>query len=275
MSIQILLSLSPLHFFVQKIILFHSHQIWYLSYHFRSFLNSFISPLLLYKFIRDPRKGRLCCVIQPPTYHLSCLRLCSNTMFQMISLLLSGKVILYIPLNTPFQTIFHYIMLLLLYMPFLSHYFPFPFLTLKSAIDEEMSALHQNQTWELSWLSDEKHAVGCRWMYTIKYHSDDSVECLKARLVVKEYTKTYDVDYMETFSHVTRLVLFAFLSLWQLIANDSCISWTSRLLFCMETCRRMFTWISHQDYYVREWESCVSIEEGIIWAETITLSLVW
>jgi len=33
-------------------------------------------------------------------------------------------------------------------------------------------------------------------VYTVKYHPDGSIECRKARLVVKGYTQTYSVDFM-------------------------------------------------------------------------------
>ena len=53
----------------------------------------------------------------------------------------------------------------------------------KRALGEEMSALHKNQTWELTTFPPGKHTVGCRWVYTVKYHPDGFVECLKARLI--------------------------------------------------------------------------------------------
>jgi len=40
----------------------------------------------------------------------------------------------------------------------------------ESTIDEEMSALHQNQTWGLTSLPDGKRTVSYRWAYTVKYH---------------------------------------------------------------------------------------------------------
>ena len=70
---------------------------------------------------------------------------------------------------------------------------------------DEMFTVHQNQTWELISLPNEKFTVGCRWVYTVKYHPDGSVDHLKAWLVAKGYTQTYGVDYMETFSPVARL----------------------------------------------------------------------
>jgi hypothetical protein len=75
----------------------------------------------------------------------------------------------------------------------------------KRAMDEEMSALHKNQTWELTTLPSGKQTVGCCWVYTIKDLPDGSVERLKVQLVAKGYMQTYGVDYLETFSPVAHL----------------------------------------------------------------------
>ena len=75
----------------------------------------------------------------------------------------------------------------------------------KQAMNDEMSALIENQTWELLNLPSGKKPVGCRWVYTIKCKSDGSLERYKARLVAKGYTQTHGIDYQETFAPVAKM----------------------------------------------------------------------
>ena len=60
----------------------------------------------------------------------------------------------------------------------------------KDAINEELQALEKNKTREVMDLPKGKKTVGCRWIYTIKYKVDGTIERSKARLVAKGYTQT-------------------------------------------------------------------------------------
>ncbi|XP_074290587.1 uncharacterized protein LOC141617305 [Silene latifolia] len=90
----------------------------------------------------------------------------------------------------------------------------------------EIDALERNNTWELTDLPTDKKALGCWWVYKIKYKSDGTIERLKARLVVFGNHQVEGLDYGETFAPVVKMVTIrAFLSVaavknWELHQMD-------------------------------------------------------
>lgn len=65
--------------------------------------------------------------------------------------------------------------------------------------------MQDNDTWDLVDLPRDKKALGCKWVFTIKYRSDGSIERFKARLVVFGNRQTEGLDYKETFAPVAKM----------------------------------------------------------------------
>ncbi|RDX88558.1 putative mitochondrial protein, partial [Mucuna pruriens] len=73
------------------------------------------------------------------------------------------------------------------------------------AMKEEIETLEKNSTWEIVDRPKDKRVVSCRWIYVLKCKFDGTLERYKARLVDKGYTKTYGIDYEETFALVAKM----------------------------------------------------------------------
>ena len=72
------------------------------------------------------------------------------------------------------------------------------------AMNEEMSSLHENQTWILEPLPSGRKPISCKWIYKKKTKADGSLDRFKARLVARGFSQRPGIDYNETFSPVVR-----------------------------------------------------------------------
>ena len=70
----------------------------------------------------------------------------------------------------------------------------------RKAMEEEIKALNDNQTWDLVPRPNEVKPISCKWVYKITTRPDGSVERYKARLVARGFSQQYGLDYEETFS---------------------------------------------------------------------------
>lgn len=87
------------------------------------------------------------------------------------------------------------------------------------AMNEEISALKANQTWDLVPKPEEVKPISCRWVYKLKTRADGSIERYKARLVARWFSQQYEINYDETFSPVVKMTTVRILI--TLAANNS------------------------------------------------------
>ena len=75
----------------------------------------------------------------------------------------------------------------------------------REAMDREIAALKENQTWKLIPLPKGAKAIPCKWVFRLKTNPDSTIDKYKARLVVKGFGQRYGIDYSQTFSPVAKL----------------------------------------------------------------------
>lgn len=69
---------------------------------------------------------------------------------------------------------------------------------------EEYNSIMVNNVWEVVSRPQDRSVVGSRWIYKIKYATNDNVEKYKARFVAKGYAQNEGIDYEETFAPVAK-----------------------------------------------------------------------
>jgi len=74
------------------------------------------------------------------------------------------------------------------------------------AMAKETETLELNKTWTIANLPPGKKPINCKWVSRVKYNSDGSIECYKARLVIRGDEQVEGFDYHETFAPVAKIV---------------------------------------------------------------------
>ena len=71
-------------------------------------------------------------------------------------------------------------------------------------MNDEMTALYDNDTFELVTPPEGRQIVGGKWVFAVKT-GPEGEETHKARYVAKAYSQIAEIDYQETFAPTARM----------------------------------------------------------------------
>ena len=66
---------------------------------------------------------------------------------------------------------------------------------MEGCYDRRNAGPWKNNKWKVVDRPKRKNIVGCRWLFTVKYKADGTLERYKTRLEAKGYTQVYGIDY--------------------------------------------------------------------------------
>ena len=69
----------------------------------------------------------------------------------------------------------------------------------KTTMDEEIKAIHRNNTWKLTELLEGSQPIGVKWVFKKKMNAQGKIERYKVRFVAKGYKQKVGIDYDEVF----------------------------------------------------------------------------
>ena len=139
-----------------------------------------------------------------------------------------------------------------------------------------MTSLEQNGTRKLITLSLRKKVIGYKWVYIVKLNPNGSLTHLKARLVAKSYSQVYELDYVNTFSPITKMAVIRIM-----ISLTATYYWP---LHQLDIKNVFLNDILNEEVYMEQHQVlllkgvCIEslhVEEVTLWSKRVSESLIW
>lgn len=77
----------------------------------------------------------------------------------------------------------------------------------RQAIQNELQALHDTHTWDITPCPTRVKFIGCKWVYTIKLLFDGFIKRHKTCLVALGNRQEYGLDYEEIFASIAKITI--------------------------------------------------------------------
>ena len=87
-------------------------------------------------------------------------------------------------------------------------------------MQEELTSIEQNNTWDVVDLPTGKKAIGTKWVFKLKQKANGTIDRYKAQLVAKGYAQQKGIDYEETFAPTSRMTIVR-----SMISMATCFRW--------------------------------------------------
>jgi len=123
----------------------------------------------------------------------------------------------------------------------------------QTAMDEEITAIDGNNTWELTELPNGNQPIGVKWIFKKKMNAQGEIERYKARLVVKGYKQKEGIDYDEVFAPVVRMEIIRLH-----ISQAAQFRWQ---IFQMDVKSAFMNGVLEEEIYIEQPPGYVKIEE--------------
>jgi len=100
--------------------------------------------------------------------------------------------------------------------------------------------LEGNETWDIMDPLPSKKPISCNWVYQVKYDSNGSIQCHKARLVICGNRQIEGFDYSERFGPMAKITIVRYFFAVAIAKGWDLCQMDANNVFCIELSKKMY-----------------------------------